>query len=517
MDVIELIERLDRTVKSDLLGAETTKLLRWTFAKNDTGILPDDVLNQAVYQRCASYFVNNRRGRQLFAYCLHDSEIDEMRFPDRSSVVEFAGKASPRSFCERFGLALAHIGPSADDDRQPFELVGPTFGQEIRSKGSLHPYQLEMKLRLFNNYTGIAQRRTLCTMPTGSGKTATLNELLVDIIRCRLFPDTANFHFTWIVDSEILAEQSFKSFRSLWQQKGDREIRLNRFYANFEECHIPDVCSGTFATFTLAAVRLHPGDFTDHLRNCNLLIIDEAHASNANTYRQVVEKFLDLNPLGRVIGLTATPYRPDDAYTDSLRSMFDVVYQITDNGVDVASPINFLVNHGYLSRVVFHQLEVENALDFGEAYVKKLHESVVDVVREHILHRKRIIVFADSLDQAVCLKIVLDSFNLESALIFGDTPQITRDIFISRIANGNDSLSVLINHNILSKGVDIPGLNSIMILGNMSNPAHALQIIGRAMRGPKNGGNVMNSIYLTPTNFHYLSSYQSLESLINIR
>jgi len=57
-------------------------------------------------------------------------------------------------------------------------------------------------------------------------------------------------------------------------------------------------------------------------------------------------------------------------------------------------------------------------------------------------------------------------------------------------------------------------MNSIMILGEINSPSLGLQILGRAMRGPKNGGNSENTVYLTKENHNKLSKYKLLEATV---
>jgi hypothetical protein len=63
----------------------------------------------------------------------------------------------------------------------------------------------------------------------------------------------------------------------------------------------------------------------------------------------------------------------------------------------------------------------------------------------------------------------------------------------------NDLLNILINKNKLTCGF---------------KPNIALQILGRAMRGKKNGGNEENKIFLTKENYKKLSEYHLLESIV---
>ena len=80
------------------------------------------------------------------------------------------------------------------------------------------------------------------------------------------------------------------------------------------------------------------------------------------------------------------------------------------------------------------------------------------------------------------------------------------------MGNSEDSLSIIVNEKILATGIDVPGLNSIMILANIDSITTALQILGRAMRGPNNGGNKNNTIYITRDNRIKLENYHLLEA-----
>jgi superfamily II DNA or RNA helicase len=122
---------------------------------------------------------------------------------------------------------------------------------------------------------------------------------------------------------------------------------------------------------------------------------------------------------------------------------------------------------------------------------------------------------AESKAHAISLSLLLNYSGIRNGLIVGETPTTEREKMINYVKQPESSgVNVLVNHHILSKGLDIPGLNSIMVLGNTDNPALALQIIGRAMRGPKNGGNKSNTVYLTRDNFQFLKNTKFLESII---
>ena len=103
---------------------------------------------------------------------------------------------------------------------------------------------------------------------------------------------------------------------------------------------------------------------------------------------------------------------------------------------------------------------------------------------------------------------------IENKLIVGETPNTKRKDYLERFGDEKDNLSILINFDILATGIDVPGLNSIMILRNIQSAIIALQILGRAMRGKLNGGNEENTIFLTKDNQNRLIEYKVLEDQV---
>ena len=513
MSLISFIQRLGRTIKSELLGHEVTKLLRYTCGDPETDTLDLSIVNQAVLLKAGRKLVNEKKYRKLLLQHCTREEISRYGFSDRSQM-ENALLGNRERFCKKLNISKEYIDQVSADHRAPFEYCLPIYDEAIQSKGSPHPYQLRVKNQLLHSFNHNIYQRALCTMPTGAGKTATANELIIDLIRTNESKKDSPFHFTWIVEGEILAEQSLKSFQKLWRQKGDQQVQINRYYTGFESCSVPSIPSGTFATFSLATNRLENNEWIAHLKQSHLLVIDEAHSANARTYHQVINTYARHNPDGKIIGLTATPYRPDDTNTDNLKGLFDQIVAIQENESPVSSPIQYLVERDYLSAVSFNRLSEESNQQEGATYYRELHKDVLEVAQAHALEKKTLIIFAESLAHALSLRILFERNTIECGLIIGETPQNHRDKLIGQMSDKNDSLSILINHQILSKGVDIPGLNSIMILGTVSNPALALQILGRAMRGPNNGGNANNSVYLTPSNHRRLRNLGLLESIV---
>jgi superfamily II DNA or RNA helicase len=97
-----------------------------------------------------------------------------------------------------------------------------------------------------------------------------------------------------------------------------------------------------------------------------------------------------------------------------------------------------------------------------------------------------------SLSHAVALNVILNKAGIPNGCIVGDTPIDERNEILSRFQN--HELTALINYDILTTGVDIPGMDGVLILRNFQERHTAIQVIGRALRGKKNGGNQWNDV-----------------------
>ena len=114
------------------------------------------------------------------------------------------------------------------------------------------------------------------------------------------------------------------------------------------------------------------------VQQCDLVLIDEAHliprASNT-MYRRFLEDLKRLNPLLKVIGFTATPYRLDSGL---LHEGEDAIF--TDIAYEVS--VRELIDLGYLAPLVSKrmatQIDVSEVGTRGGEFIAKELEAAVD-------------------------------------------------------------------------------------------------------------------------------------------
>lgn len=409
------------------------------------------------------------------------------------------------------------------DTRIVSEEIELEYEQNLTSLGYPHPYQNLVKLELEERIRKSSGKYSaLVVMPTGSGKTRTAVEFMIDFIRSR-----KKSNILWIVESPNLSEQSLRTFYNLWQLRGDRLIKVHRCFSGF----IPQISfsSGTNVIFgafdKMKNLQNNSHDFFSSLKkSTDLMIIDEAHFSLAETYEEVISDIQRNSPNIKKIGLTATPMRSEDTEFYNLKDYFgtNVIDFKDDEDNIIDDPLNYLQEKQYLANLDIEYLSIPEE-DIAEDS-KEFNDKVIERIQNSLKENKQIIIFAMSKDHAVALNILLQANDIKSECIIGDTSAADRINYFNKFKtninlnkNGQPKLfelNVLINYNILSTGIDLPRVDELYLLRKFGNETTAMQVLGRALRGKKNGGNLKNKVISVKGNKTKIQNESELYNLI---
>ncbi len=513
MGLKELVKNLDSYTKTELLGPETTKILRLTFSNSDFDTLENSIVNEALLIQKGGELVRNKNLRVKLLDSFKKESLLSMGFSSYSDAWDRYQNLD--NFKNDFQIEPEYLIEKPVETRNSYEEIEAVHNEMRKITSFPHSYQKRLKDKILNRLLDSSQEKILASLPTGAGKTVLGMELIIDLIRISQLFNHKKTNILWMVSSKELAEQSFQSFKKYWTIKGDQKVKCQRFFGGFDSIHISEFPQITFATFDLFVSRLKSPELLNLLSKTDFMFIDEAHQSDAFTYEKVMLAYQNGNSKYRIIGLTATPFRSNDSDQNNFKQKFNTLYQLTDdNNVVVDSPIEYLIEREFLSHVKFNILSNSEGHVSEAEFFRTLNKSVADECKLLIEKNQNTIIFARSKSHAVALSIYLSKLGLKNGLIIGETPDITRKQLLSDFADKEKELNILINHLILSTGIDVPGMNSIMVLGEIDSPSLGLQILGRAMRGPKNGGNKENTIYLTKQNYTRLSDYKLLETTV---
>ena len=413
----------------------------------------------------------------------------------------FAGRSEREILLAEFGIV-----DEADLDtfhQQPSSTtVPPGYG--------LFPHQREAAARTEH---ALAQsgHRVVLHMPTGSGKTRTAMHVIANHFR-----NATHTSVIWLAYSEELCEQAAAEFETAWSFLGDRSLDVKRFWGphSLDLAAVSDsfVVAGLQKMYGLAK----SGDsaLLKLADRSSLVILDEAHQATAKTYQLTLELLVDRHEETRLLGLTATPGRTwNDVDEDEKLSKFFNRTKVALEIQGYANPIDYLVDEGYIARARFESIIHEgitlssqesialaDSLDIPESILRALGDDeqrnlvIIDRVEQMMRKHERIIVFAPSVSAARLISTVLHARGADSDVVTGSTPSDQRARIISRFKANTPGKMVVVNYGVLTTGFDAPRTSAVVIARPTKSLVLYSQMVGRATRGTKAGGNATATI-----------------------
>jgi len=462
-----------------------------------------------------------------------DSSNDEFKY-DLNKLIKRKFKYSNNKFCSRL-LTCLNLDideyvyePILKENNDLIREVVFNYSNDQKAYFPLHSFQKNIKndtLRLLLNTENSNQ--IMIHLPTGSGKTKTSMEIICDFIRAKVILGgfNASSKILWLAHSEELCDQAFTSFVEHWTLRGDSACDVIKYYGKNK---LPSQFSNDGNMFIVAgfqkmisglsgrnqSVRKFLGQFKE---NVDLVVVDEAHRSMATEWRKAIEYFSD-NPNTQMLGLTATPGRTDVEETEYLANFYNSTKVcLTDKfGVPIEKPIKFLQDKDVLAKIDYRRIDTDENLvlslpeferikKYGrETDLRKLLRNlsksplrnkiiVNELLAEHKLNKK-VLVFACSKTHCTVLQSLLTLHGVNSDVILSDTSREQRERSIKDFKDKDSNLKILINFGVLTTGFDAPVLNSVLIAKPVFSIVLFSQMVGRALRGPENKGNAINTL-----------------------
>jgi DNA repair protein RadD len=219
----------------------------------------------------------------------------------------------------------------------------------------------------------------------------------------------------------------------------------------------------------------------DRIAPPDLIVVDETHHVVASSWRRI----LDALPGARILGTTATPLRLDGA---GLGDVFEVM---------VTGPsVRELINAGYLANFVAFGPKVGPDLngvgvtagDFRSNQLADVMSNAVVIgsaVSEYAKICPGVPSIAFCVDREHSRKVVQAFIGAgwRAAHVDGTTRRDERRGLIASLAAGE--LDVLSNCDLISEGLDVPGVGAAILLRPTMSLALYLQQVGRCLRPGK--------------------------------
>ncbi|MBF4264069.1 ATP-dependent helicase, partial [Vibrio anguillarum] len=256
-----------------------------------------------------------------------------------------------------------------------------------------------------------------------------------------------------------------------------------------------------------------------------LVIFDEAHKAVAPKFQEVVQDFIANKSFhADLVGLTATPGRSYSTIglseEDAKLAQFFYNNKVSMRISGYLSPIDYLVEQGYLAKANFKSLNYDHSQisayelrDAGGVETMKAlasnverNRKIIKTIIDECNQNSQIIVFACTVEHGINLATALSYQGIKAASI--DSKNDNHESRRAKIAQyKNGEIQVLVNFNVLTAGFDAPKTNVTVIAKPMNSLVQYLQMAGRAMRGYKSGGNRECNIYTVMDN---IPEFQSI-------
>ncbi|HCC04973.1 TPA: hypothetical protein DEP58_01545 [Patescibacteria group bacterium] len=338
---------------------------------------------------------------------------------------------------------------------------------------TLRPYQHSSLTAIVNDFQ--LQGHSIACLATGSGKSHIIAEL-ANLSKKPLL--------IFVPSKELLTQNYLKLVDALGS---DEEVGIYSASANQKVIK-------RITLATILSVYKKPELFTQF----NTVIIDECDTLDPTSDMTLYTKFLGAIHVQKVVGLTATPYRQVQSYSQDreLVTSIKVLPRIWGKRksafwkrIITNVTTRQLIDAGYLHPITyFNNTKVKHqsiplnktASDFNlKAYEELIlpdEENILETITRLMKVSHTVLVFCLSVEQAERFSKVIKN----SAIVSATTPKKERNTIIEKFKKGE--IKTVFNVQCLTVGFDHPRLDGIVLIRPTRSLRLYVQMVGRLMR-----------------------------------
>jgi superfamily II DNA or RNA helicase/HKD family nuclease len=368
----------------------------------------------------------------------------------------------PDTHGERLDQALAQASGNASTTDLKINLSG----LEVRP----FPHQRDMLERLRVEREIRGRHRNLLVAATGTGKTVmaaldyrSLSKALV----------TKQPRLLFVAHRKEILRQSLRTYREVLDDASFGEL----LHAGQE----PQAWEHVFASVQSLNVRRLEQLASDHF---DIIVIDEFHHATAATYRRVIDHFQPK----QLLGLTATPERMDglnvqDEFFDGRIAAEMRLWEALEN--DLLCPFHYfgtpdgtdLTTLGW-SKGTYAEREL------GDLYTGNYARAriVVKQIRDKVSNpgAMRALGFCVTKSHAHFMADFFRQAGFQAVALDSDSPAGVRSQALADLRDGK--LQVIFSVDLFNEGLDIPDVDTLLLLRPTNSATVFLQQLGRGLR-----------------------------------
>jgi superfamily II DNA or RNA helicase/HKD family nuclease len=357
--------------------------------------------------------------------------------------------------------AAEFVKETSRPSQGPQVLLGPIELQ-------LHPFQ-ERLLEQVASSLQAGRTRNLLVAATGTGKT-----VMAAVHYARRRRQLPRDRLLFVAHRTEILEQALATFRyalrdasfgELWVD-GKRPRDHEHVFASIQSLH----AAGT--------AHLPPDHF-------DVVIVDEFHHATASTY----DRLLGHVAPRELLGLTATPERADGfdvlRYFDGHRIAAELRLWDAIDQQRLSPFAYFGVHDGLdLTRVPWTRGRgysvdgLTNVMDGNEIWARR----IIQLVHEHVedVSTMRALGFCVSVQHARFMTRMFNEAGIRATAVWADSPAEERKAALQALARGE--VNVLFSVDLFNEGVDVPVVDTLLMLRPTESPTLFLQQLGRGLR-----------------------------------
>lgn len=353
-----------------------------------------------------------------------------------------------------------------------------------------------------------ARHANLVVAATGTGKT------VIAALDYRRLRSKQHDTLLYVAHRKEILDRSRETFRDVLRDPAFGET----YYGDDK----PTVGRHVFASIqSLAELLKRRPPSAEHF---DVVIIDEVHHAAAKTYRDL----LDLVRPRELLGLTATPERADDTPGEALQlehyfpkpwsaelRLWDAIerqilvpftYFAIDDGTDVRAA---------WKRGRYKVSELSNVYDANRMWVKSAARAVVRYVQD--ASSMRAIAFCVDIAHArlVAHELALALDVPCAALTSADSDAVREDSIRRFLSYDEDRPRVLATVDLFNEGVDLPAVDTLLLMRPTESATLFIQQLGRGLRRSdgKDCLTVLDFVGVQHDEFKFYRRYQALTGL----
>lgn len=373
---------------------------------------------------------------------------------------------------------------------------------------------------------------SLLVLPTGGGKTFTsVNWICQNVV-------SRNIKVLWLAPSLYLLEQAEKTFKEELICTSNRDfVNMRIVSSSSSHCNSGSIkpSDDILICTTQSAIKAYNSEglldsrgnlaktpfkkFIDSVRDNELfIVVDEAHHAPAYGCRNLLLNLRNYIKNLYILGLTATPVHNDERISGWLWKIFNE--GIEREGICYEADKTLLESQNILTPPKFIEKNTNMEFEVDDKVYKNitlkhkdLPENIIDelaskqgrndlIVSDYLNNKDeygKTLIFADRWFQCEYIVNALNKNGVKANCVYSK---------ISKSLNANDSAGrrnnkdneeilkdfrnnkydVIVNVKMLTEGVDVPDVKTIMVTHQTTSPILFTQMVGRALRGKLVGG-----------------------------